>query len=176
MLTISGFTTVNIRRWAVHLRRGWAQPVSHLASLGRLCILCCLGHLKPGGINKCQAPQDYLGKISRQLGVWKLLSCNLKILNLLADSTIKKSLMYPTNRFWKRLSRWGIARTGLVDLRLRPLNRLWKVKTAMRKCASAMRRLYKSAQWCKPIASILDSKIGVRCAGVKDPAIAKVLN
>jgi len=175
MLTTSGFTTGKIRRWAVHSRRGWVQPVSHLASLGRLCILCYLGHLKPGGTNKCQVLQDYLGKISRQLGVWNLLSCNLKNLNLLADSTIKISLMYPTNRSSKRLSKWGIARTGHGDLRLRPLNRRWKAKTAMRKCAFAMKRLSRSAPWCKPIASIPDLKTGVRCAGVRDLAIAKVI-
>jgi hypothetical protein len=175
MLTTSGFTTGKIRSWAVHSRKGWVQQASHLASLGRLYILCCLGHLKPGATNKCLALQDYLVMISRQLGVWMLLSCNLQILNFLADSTIKKSLMYLTNRSWRRLSRWGIARTGLGDLRLRPLSRLWKVKTAMRKCASAMRRLCRSAQWCKLIASIPDSKIGVRCEGVRDPAIAKVI-
>jgi hypothetical protein len=60
-------------------------------------------------------------------------------------------------------------------LLLRALSRWWKVKTAMRKCASAMKRLSRSAQWCKHTASIPDSKTGVRCAGVRNPAIAKVI-
>ena len=58
---------------------------------------------------------------------------------------------------------------------VRALSRWWKVKTAMRKCASAMKRLSRSAQWCKPIVSIQDSKTGVRCAEVRNPAIAKVI-
>lgn len=145
MPTTSGFTTTgNIRRWVVHLRRGWVQPASHLGSLGRHSILCYLGHLRLGVPSKCLAPQDNHVKISRQLGVWKPRSCNSQILKLLADLIIKRSLMYQTNRSSRRLSKWGIARTGHGDLQL---SRRWKLKAAMRKCASAMKRLSRYAQW-----------------------------